>query len=100
MGKAASYFPPDDMKTLSSLDENWDDPFMIESEEEYAAPKSMHDAAAVDGVPDAAAPTTRQMQTVGQRRRDAELKLEQHLEEARHKGEPHDEAHQPPSSDP
>ena len=30
-------------------------------------------------------PTTQQMRTVGQRRRDAEEKLEQHLEEARHK---------------
>ena len=73
---------------------------MSESEEEYAAPKNAHDAAAAEGVPDAAAPTTRQMQTVGQRRRDAELKLEQHLEEARHKGEPHGGAHEPPSSGP
>jgi hypothetical protein len=32
--------------------------------------------------------TTGQMRTVGQRRRDAEEKLEQHLEEARHKGHP------------
>jgi hypothetical protein len=32
-----------------------------------------------------AAPTTQQMRTVGQRRRDAEEKLEQHLQEARHK---------------
>lgn len=38
-----------------------------------------------------AAPTTQQMRTVGQRRRDAEEKLEHHLEEARHKAE-HDEA--------
>lgn len=30
-------------------------------------------------------PTTQQMRTVGQRRRDAEEKLEHHLEEARHK---------------
>ena len=35
-------------------------------------------------------PTTQQMRTVGQRRRDAEEKLEQHLEEARHKDDsPH-----------
>jgi len=33
-------------------------------------------------------PTTGQMRTVGQRRRDAEEKLEQHLEEARRKEEP------------
>ena len=31
------------------------------------------------------APTTEQLRTVGQRRRDAEEKLEHHLEEARHK---------------
>jgi hypothetical protein len=37
-----------------------------------------------------AAPTTQQIRTVGQRRRDAEEKLEHHLEEARHKAE-HDE---------
>jgi hypothetical protein len=36
-----------------------------------------------------AAPTTQQMRTVGQRRRDAEEKLEQHLQEARHKDHPH-----------
>ncbi|WP_255769105.1 hypothetical protein [Pseudarthrobacter sulfonivorans] len=35
------------------------------------------------------APTTQQMRTVGQRRRDAEEKLEHHLQEARHKDEPH-----------
>jgi hypothetical protein len=38
-----------------------------------------------------AAPTTEQIRTVGRRRRDAEQKLEHHLEEARHKIEPHDE---------
>ena len=68
--------------------------------QELHAPNSAHDGAGVGDAPDAAAPTTRQMPTVGQRRRDAELKLEQHLEEARHKGEPHDGAHEPPSSDP
>ncbi len=35
-----------------------------------------------------AAPTTQQIRTVGQRRREAEEKLEHHLEEARHKGDP------------
>ncbi|TLM82025.1 hypothetical protein [Pseudarthrobacter sp. NamE5] len=34
-----------------------------------------------------AAPTTQQMRTVGQRRRDAEQKLNQHLDEARHHNE-------------
>ncbi|MFP3463770.1 hypothetical protein R5O87_23275 [Arthrobacter globiformis] len=36
-----------------------------------------------------AAPTTQQMRTVGQRRRDAEEKLEQHLQEARQKDHSH-----------
>ena len=36
-----------------------------------------------------AAPTTQQMRTIGQRRRDAEEKLEQHLQEARHKDPAH-----------
>jgi predicted ATPase len=35
----------------------------------------------------AVSPTTQQMRTVGQRRRDAEEKLEHHLEEVRHKDE-------------
>jgi len=34
-------------------------------------------------------PTTEQMRTVGQRRRDAEEKLERHLEEVRHKEDSH-----------
>ena len=37
-----------------------------------------------------AAPTTQQMRTVGQRRREAEEKLEHHLDEARHKSEHQD----------
>ncbi|GAA3269680.1 hypothetical protein [Paenarthrobacter aurescens] len=32
-------------------------------------------------------PTTQQMRTIGQRRREAERKLDLHLEEASHKGE-------------
>ncbi|MGO4491968.1 hypothetical protein AB4Y86_07745 [Arthrobacter sp. 2YAF22_2] len=36
------------------------------------------------------APTTQQIRTVGQRRREAEEKLEHHLDEARHKSEHHD----------
>ena len=35
------------------------------------------------------APTTQQMRTVGQRRREAEEKLEHHLQEALHKDGPH-----------
>jgi hypothetical protein len=36
-----------------------------------------------------AAPSTQQMRTIGQRRRDAEEKLEHHLQEARHKSGHH-----------
>ncbi|MFE4198723.1 hypothetical protein ACFRJ9_22980 [Paenarthrobacter sp. NPDC056912] len=32
-------------------------------------------------------PNTQQMRTIGQRRREAERKLDQHLKEASHKGE-------------
>ncbi|MBE4718696.1 hypothetical protein [Pseudarthrobacter sp. AB1] len=39
-----------------------------------------------------AAPTTQQMRTVGQRRRQSEEKLEQHLEQARHRDDPHHDA--------
>lgn len=41
-----------------------------------------------------AQPTTQQIRTVGQRRREAEEKLEHHLEEARHKSEHHGDEHQ------
>jgi hypothetical protein len=37
-----------------------------------------------------AAPTTQQIRSVGQRRRDAEEKLEHHLQEARQKAEHHE----------
>ncbi|MET4097170.1 hypothetical protein [Arthrobacter sp. UYCu712] len=40
----------------------------------------------------ASSPTTRQVRSVGQRRRDAEEKLEHHLEEARHKDVLHRQA--------
>jgi hypothetical protein len=43
------------------------------------------------------APTTDQIRTVGQRRREAEEKLEQHLQEARHKNQPHEDQ---PEEDP
>jgi hypothetical protein len=36
-----------------------------------------------------AAPTTQQIRTVGQRRREAEEKLEHHLQEAKHKDDLH-----------
>lgn len=44
------------------------------------------------------APTTQQMRTVGQRRRDAEEKLEHHLQEARHKD--HRQEEEPPADQP
>ncbi|MEQ7740171.1 hypothetical protein [Escherichia coli] len=37
------------------------------------------------------APTTEQMRIVGQRRREAEEKLEHHLQEARHRNDPQGE---------
>ncbi|WP_104045780.1 hypothetical protein [Arthrobacter sp. ZGTC412] len=47
-----------------------------------------------------AAPSTQQMRTVGQRRRDAEEKLEHHLQEARHKGKLHDLADETEAASP
>ncbi|MFE8887825.1 hypothetical protein ACFYLX_18455 [Pseudarthrobacter enclensis] len=44
------------------------------------------------------APTTQQMRTVGQRRRDAEEKLEHHLQEARQKDHP-EETEEPEAED-
>lgn len=53
----------------------------------------IHDGPAYDHGPHRrahTAPTTQQLRTVGQRRREAEEKLEHHLDEARHKNEhPH-----------
>ena len=51
-----------------------------------------------------ASPTTEQMRSVGQRRRDAEEKLEHHLEEVRHKEGPRpaaaeDESNEAPKDD-
>lgn len=40
----------------------------------------------------AGTPTTQQLRIVGQRRRDAEEKLEQHLKNVRHKDELHGDA--------
>jgi hypothetical protein len=45
------------------------------------------------------APTTQQMRTVGQRRREAEEKLEHHLDEARHKDEHRHDADQEAATD-
>lgn len=58
----------------------WDDSIMSEFSPDHGPHLHAH-----------AAPTTQQMRTVGQRRRDAEEKLEQHLQEARQKDHPHPE---------
>ncbi|ASN22091.1 hypothetical protein [Arthrobacter sp. YN] len=64
---------------------------MGEHEKDRTAARS--DAARTDAAPSDAAiedrgdPTTQQLRTVGQRRREAERKLDIHLEEASHKGE-------------
>ena len=63
----------------------WDDASMSEKKQENPPEPSHH----LEGY--AGSPTTQQMRTVGQRRRDAEEKLEQHLEEARHKDHRHDD---------
>ncbi|MDI3196151.1 hypothetical protein QK290_17335 [Pseudarthrobacter sp. AL07] len=48
-----------------------------------------------------AAPTTQQMRTVGQRRRQSEEQLEQHLEQARHRDDPrHDAVPEPEEAGP
>ena len=52
------------------------------SEKDEKTRKQLHQ----DGF--AGSPTTQQMRTVGQRRRDAEEKLEHHLHEARHPDDP------------
>lgn len=53
-------------------------------EQEHEEP----DAASSAALEDRGDPTTQQMRTVGQRRREAERKLDLHLEEASHKGHP------------
>jgi hypothetical protein len=63
----------------------WDDASMSEKQHQNPPEPSHH----VEGY--AGSPTTQQMRTVGQRRRDAEEKLEHHLEEARHKDHRHDD---------
>jgi hypothetical protein len=59
----------------------WDDSTMSEFSPDHGPHLHAHSA-----------PTTQQMRTVGQRRRDAEEKLEQHLQEARHKDHLHGSA--------
>ncbi|MDR6438987.1 arginase family enzyme [Paenarthrobacter nicotinovorans] len=49
--------------------------------------KDWPDMASAAATEDRGDPTTQQLRTVGQRRREAERKLDLHLEEARHKGE-------------
>jgi hypothetical protein len=50
-----------------------------------------------EDMPHTSTPATRQLRTVGQRRRDAEQKLEHHLQEVRHKNEQHNDEPQPGS---
>jgi hypothetical protein len=75
---------------LPADDPWWDDASMSEKMDENPHGQSQQDGYV-------GSPTTQQMRTVGQRRRDAEEKLEHHLEEARHK-EPHT-GHAEPKAD-
>jgi hypothetical protein len=60
----------------------WDDARMSDTSHATARDLGPHQRAHV-------APTTQQVRTIGQRRREAEEKLEQHLQEARRKYEHH-----------
>lgn len=71
------------VRTIDPRNRRWDDAFMSDIHQGHPHDLGPHQHAHT-------APTTQQMRTVGQRRRDAEEKLEHHLEEARHKAE-HDE---------
>jgi hypothetical protein len=69
-------------RRLPDSDARWDDFSMSEKIADGTQDHGPHQHAH-------AAPTTQQMRTVGQRRREAEEKLEHHLQEARHKDDPH-----------
>jgi hypothetical protein len=73
---------------LSRIAEWWDPPTMNRN---HAPDRGEPASGEVkdDELPHPAPATTGQLRTVGQRRRDAELKLAHHLQEARHKNEPH-----------
>jgi hypothetical protein len=64
---------------LPQVDGRWDDFSMGEKKTE-APREHSHDQDGYVG-----SPTTQQMRIIGQRRRDAEEKLEHHLKKARHK---------------
>lgn len=73
----------------------WDDARMSDTSHATARDLGPHQRAHV-------APTTQQVRTIGQRRREAEEKLEQHLQEARrkyehehHEAQAHQEAARP-----
>ena len=72
-------------RRLPDTDAQWDHFSMSEKIADGAQDHGPHQHAH-------AAPTTQQMRTVGQRRRESEEKLEQHLEQARHKDDPHHDA--------
>ncbi|WP_211881945.1 hypothetical protein [Pseudarthrobacter albicanus] len=75
---------------------------MSESENNGAAPPATDGAGRNDPAPASrehqAAPPTQGMRTVGERRRDAEQKLEEHQQEARHKTKAEDGPGEPPVS--
>lgn len=70
----------------------WDDASMTEKKPNNPPEHGHH----LEGY--AGSANTQQMRTVGQRRRDAEEKLEHHLEEARHKDHRHDDDAPKPES--
>lgn len=80
------------LNTLSHVLTQWDHPNMSENHAEEAVRSVPHEGIhdVPQGSDDWGTPITRQLRTVGRRRRDAELKLEQHLQEARRKNKPHD----------
>lgn len=80
--------PPGPRGPLPAARVRWDDAFMSDKYPEQPHDLGPHQHAH-------AAPTTQQIRTVGQRRRDAEEKLEHHLDEARHKAEHHEETAKP-----
>ncbi|AOT05765.1 hypothetical protein ASPU41_20820 (plasmid) [Arthrobacter sp. U41] len=75
---------------------------MSESENNGPAPPATDGGGRNDRAPASrehqAAPPTQGMRTVGQRRRDAEQKLEEHQQEARHKTEAEDGSEEPSAS--
>lgn len=83
---------PGEWRVLFAFDGTWDHRLMsVKRVKDAPLPVR---ASPVEGKPDhgpyVGSPSTQLLRTVGRRRRDAEAKLEHHLEEARHKKAPHD----------